>query len=214
MTLKAFSLVECAVPTYARASYHGINPVRARLVARAQDWRWSRTRAYLTGKDDGLTARRPIRDRFPRFADLFATEPDGEDSEAFACLRAAESIGRPLGDDRFLARIERVTKRILKPQRRGPKPRTGLAPPLPAIVNVALDTILLPLISVFEPPPSSSAPPRLVLQPRHDRLLQVRVYSNLEHFPFALLRLHICLHSELQRRERLRLRLKEINILV
>jgi putative transposase len=36
-------------------------------------------------------------------------------------LRAAESIGRPLGDDRFLARIERLTKRRLRPGKRGPK---------------------------------------------------------------------------------------------
>jgi hypothetical protein len=37
-------------------------------------------------------------------------------------LRAAESIGRPLGGDRFLARIERLTGRSLKPGKRGPKP--------------------------------------------------------------------------------------------
>jgi hypothetical protein len=32
-----------------------------------------------------------------------------------------ERIGRPLGDDRFLARIERRTGRDLKPGKRGPK---------------------------------------------------------------------------------------------
>ena len=101
--------------------YVSLNPVRARMVARAQDWRWSSTRAHLRGKDDGLTARAPIRERFPRFADLLATEPE---SDVFARLRAAESIGRPLGSDRFLAKIERLTKRRLKPGKRGPKPRT------------------------------------------------------------------------------------------
>jgi putative transposase len=100
--------------------YVSLNPVRARLVARAQDWRWSSTRAHLTGKDDGITARAPIRERFPDFADLIAAA----DAEAFARLRAAESIGRPLGDDRFLAKIERATKRRLKPHKRGPKART------------------------------------------------------------------------------------------
>ena len=100
--------------------YVSLNPVRARLVARAQDWRWSSTRAHLTGKDDGITARAPIRERFPDFADLIASA----DAEAFARLRAAESIGRPLGDDRFLAKIERTTKRSLKPRKRGPKPQT------------------------------------------------------------------------------------------
>jgi putative transposase len=36
-------------------------------------------------------------------------------------LRAAESVGRPLGDDRFLSRIERLTKRRLRPGKRGPR---------------------------------------------------------------------------------------------
>jgi putative transposase len=99
--------------------YVALNPVRARLVGRAQDWRWSSTRAHLRGRDDGLTALQPIKDRFPRFADLLAAELD---SELFERLRAAESIGRPLGSDRFLARLERRTGRTLKPARRGPKP--------------------------------------------------------------------------------------------
>jgi putative transposase len=99
--------------------YVALNPVRARLVGRAQDWRWSSTRAQLRGRDDGLTALQPIKDRFPRFADLLATEAD---PELFDRLRAAESIGRPLGSDRFLARLERRTGRTLKPAKRGPKP--------------------------------------------------------------------------------------------
>jgi putative transposase len=99
--------------------YVALNPVRARLVGRAQDWRWSSTRAHLRVRDDGLTALQPIKDRFPRFADLLATEAA---PEAFERLRAAESIGRPLGSDRFLARLERRTGRTLKPARRGPKP--------------------------------------------------------------------------------------------
>jgi putative transposase len=99
-----------------------LNPVRARLVERAQDWRWSSTRAHLRGKDDGLTALAPIRDRFPRFADLLgAAAPD---ADLFDRLRAAESVGRPLGDSGFLASVERATRRRLRPEKRGRKPRT------------------------------------------------------------------------------------------
>jgi putative transposase len=98
--------------------YVSLNPVRARLVERAQDWRWSSTRAHLRGRDDGLTALAPIKDRFPDFADLLA---GAAEADLFARLRAAESIGRPLGDNRFLARIERLTGRTLKPGKRGPK---------------------------------------------------------------------------------------------
>jgi putative transposase len=96
-----------------------LNPVRARLVQRAQDWRWSSTSAHLRGKDDGVTTLKPVRGRFPHFADLLASEPE---TDLFVPLRAAESIGRPLGDDRFLARLERRTGRALKPAKRGPKP--------------------------------------------------------------------------------------------
>ena len=102
--------------------YVSLNPVRARLVERARDWRWSSTRAHLTGKDDGITARAPIKERFPDFADLLADAPE---ADAFARLRAAESIGRPLGDDRFLARIERLTARRLRPGKARAKAEGG-----------------------------------------------------------------------------------------
>ncbi|WP_426441934.1 transposase [Bradyrhizobium genosp. P] len=97
--------------------YVSLNPVRARLAERAQDWRWSSTRAHLRGKDDGVTALKPIRDRFPNFAEPLGSEPEADMIER---LRAAESIGRPLGDDRFLARLQRLTGRVLKPGKRGP----------------------------------------------------------------------------------------------
>jgi putative transposase len=79
-----------------------------------------RARAHLSGKDDGVTAFAPAR---ARIADFAAFLVGAQDAVAVARLRAAESIGRPLGDARFLARIERLTKRRLRPGKRGPKPR-------------------------------------------------------------------------------------------
>jgi putative transposase len=102
--------------------YVSLNPVRARLVARARDWRWSSTRAHLSGKDDGITARTPVRDRFPDFAELLADAPTPDE---FARLRGAESIGRPLGDESFLAGLEKLAGRQLRPGKRGPKPQEG-----------------------------------------------------------------------------------------
>jgi putative transposase len=100
--------------------YVSLNPVRARLVKSATAWRWSSTRAHVDSKDDGMTARAPVRRRFRDFAALLDTEPE---DNLFARLRAAESIGRPLGSDDFLTRIERQTRRKLKPAKRGPKPK-------------------------------------------------------------------------------------------
>lgn len=100
--------------------YVSLNPVRARLVKRATAWRWSSTRAHVNHKDDGVTAHAPVRRRFRDFATLLDDEPE---NDLFVRLRQAESIGRPLGSDEFLTRIERQTGRTLKAAKRGPKPK-------------------------------------------------------------------------------------------
>ena len=99
--------------------YIALNPARARLVSDARDWRWSSLHAYLSGDDDGLTTTGPLLARYPNFAELIEKGPD---EALFRRLRKAESIGRPLGDESFLARMETLTRRTLKPAKRGPKP--------------------------------------------------------------------------------------------
>jgi putative transposase len=95
------------------------NPVRARLVKRSQDWRWSSARAYVKGIDDGLTTAGPVRDRYPDIAEMLKEKPEGD---AWTRLRESETIGRPLGEAAFVKRIERQTGRDLAPAKRGPKP--------------------------------------------------------------------------------------------
>ena len=103
--------------------YVSLNPVRARLVERARDWRWSSVRAHLGGRDDGVTALAPVCERYPDFANFLSEETD---AEMIARLRGAETIGRPLGNRKFLDMLERKTKRVLKPAKRGPKPRISI----------------------------------------------------------------------------------------
>jgi putative transposase len=62
--------------------YVSLNPVRARLVTRAEDWPWSSVRAHMNGADDGLVTVRPVLDRVPNFAELLyepqcSTREDG-----------------------------------------------------------------------------------------------------------------------------------------
>jgi putative transposase len=99
--------------------YVSLNPVRARLALRAQDWKWSSVRAHLGLGRDGLTDVRPARQRFARFADLIEGPADAEKTER---LRQGESIGRPVGSSEFLAKIEARVARTLRPRKRGPKP--------------------------------------------------------------------------------------------
>jgi putative transposase len=49
-------------------SYVSLNPVRARLGSRAQEWMWSSVRAHLAGVDDSLVSVRPVLDRWPTFS--------------------------------------------------------------------------------------------------------------------------------------------------
>jgi putative transposase len=105
--------------------YIALNPVRARLVADPRDWRWSSVHAHLAGTEDGVTTLAPARERYPDFAALIGSVPD---EAAFERLRRAESIGRPLGEDGFIARLEALTRRTLKPGKRGPKPSRAAEP--------------------------------------------------------------------------------------
>lgn len=100
----------------AAARYVSLNPVRARLVPRAQDWPWSSVRAHLAGKDDGLVQVAPLCERVKDFAAFLA--PRNADEEAFAAIRGAETTGRPLGTKDFVEGLERVLGR--KIARRAP----------------------------------------------------------------------------------------------
>jgi putative transposase len=95
-----------------------LNPVRARLVARAEDWAWSSARAHLAGRDDGLVRVAPLIERVGGFVDLIGLETD---ETPFAALRDAERTGRPLGSDDFVAELERLTGRRLRRRTPGRK---------------------------------------------------------------------------------------------
>lgn len=101
--------------------YVSLNPVRARLVERAEDWPWSSVRAHLANADDELVKVAPARDRYGDFAALLSASAD--DAQAWRALRQSETSGRPIGDAQWLAALEQRTGRKLQPQKRGPKPR-------------------------------------------------------------------------------------------
>lgn len=107
------------------ARYVALNPVRARLVKRPQDWPWSSLRAHLAGRDDGLVHVAPLLARLGRIDALVDVD---EDIQALARLRAAESTGRPLGSDAFVARLEQRLQRTLRPGKPGRRPASAHNP--------------------------------------------------------------------------------------
>ncbi|HEX8223564.1 MAG TPA: transposase [Allosphingosinicella sp.] len=101
------------------ARYVELNPVRAHLAARAEDWPWSSARAHLDGGADGLTDPAPLLERWPDWRAVLAAW--SEDKVATA-IRERERDGRPLGGDRFLERLGRMVGRPILPARRGRPP--------------------------------------------------------------------------------------------
>lgn len=102
------------------ARYVEMNPVRAGLAERPQDWPWSSASAHLAGRDDGLVTSAPLLSRAPDWPGLLgAALPQAE----YEAIRQGERTGRPLGADDFVKRLETDLGRPLGPRKRGPKPR-------------------------------------------------------------------------------------------
>ena len=99
--------------------YVELNPVRAGMVAKPEAWRWSSAKAHIKGKDDTLVHTKPllaiIKSSWRKFISV-----DVQESE-IALLRKHERTGRPMGDDAFIERLERLLDRPLKPKKPGPK---------------------------------------------------------------------------------------------
>jgi len=103
----------------AAVRYVSLNPVRARLVAAAQEWPWSSVRAHLAGADDELVEVRPVLEREADFAAVL----DQPGDEGFAALRRAEGSGRPVGAADFVAGLERLLGRPIACRAPGRRPR-------------------------------------------------------------------------------------------
>jgi putative transposase len=111
----------------AAVRYVLLNPVRARLVDQAVDWKWSSLHALLAPEmGDGLTTTGSVLSRYPDIAEMIAA---GEDEAMSRNLRRGETVGRPVGTAEFLARLEGKAGRVLAPGKRGRKVRGGIVAP-------------------------------------------------------------------------------------
>jgi len=100
--------------------YVSMNPVRARLVNRPEEWKWSSVRAHVSGVDDALVSVRPVLDRIPHLKDLLQAGLEDDYGE----LRRAEATGRPLGTPEFVNGLETVLGRKIARRAPGRKPAT------------------------------------------------------------------------------------------
>jgi len=115
----------------AAVRYVELNPIAAKLVPRAEDWRWSSARSHLTGKrgaDDPLTDVAALGRHVRNWRALLRTglaagdlAPDGE--AAAQDIEAHLRTGRPLAEAEWIAGHEAALGRPLAPRRPGRKAR-------------------------------------------------------------------------------------------
>jgi putative transposase len=91
------------------------NPVAAGLVQCAQDWPWSSAAAHLRARNDALVEVRPM---LSLVNDWAAYLSDAADNGIDPQISKHSRTGRPLGDERFVQTLERITGRVLS--RRSP----------------------------------------------------------------------------------------------
>ena len=104
---------------YHAVRYVSLNPVRAGLVERAQDWPWSSVGDHLACRDDRSFLSSPVLERYGDFQ-KFLAEPFDE-ANAYLAIRKGETSGRPAGSYDWILTLQERTGRKILPGKPGPK---------------------------------------------------------------------------------------------
>ncbi|TFG91371.1 MAG: transposase [Syntrophobacterales bacterium] len=94
---------------YAAVRYVELNPVRAELVANAQDYPWSSAKSHASGiADRVLSGRCFLEETIPNWKE-YLFEP--RDTEAQTSLIKSTRTGRPCGENDFVTQLENLLGR-------------------------------------------------------------------------------------------------------
>ncbi len=101
----------------AAARYVERNPVRAGIVGRAWDYKWSSARSHIGETDDPILAKTwPPKELLSQWQQLLRDDEGAGEVDEF---RRSTSVGSPVGSASFIRKIERALGRSLKRRRRG-----------------------------------------------------------------------------------------------
>lgn len=103
---------------YAAIRYVERNPVQARLVQYAEDYPYSSAKSHVFGLKDPFPTDCFLTQEIKDWSSFLA-EPDEEHDKT--CFEQHSSVGRPLGDETFIKKLEQRFGRVLARQRPGRK---------------------------------------------------------------------------------------------
>ncbi len=111
---------------WAALRYVERNPVRARMVRRAETYAWSSAAAHCGRRPDALLTQAPVwRDLLAAVADWSAWLAEGDEPEELAVLRRNVDKGLPCGSETFIDRLEAIADRPLRFRPIGRPRKTG-----------------------------------------------------------------------------------------
>jgi putative transposase len=99
-----------------------MNPVRAGLVMKPEEWPWSSASAHISRYDDTLVKASPLLEITGGTWKEFLTAAIRE--EEILEMRRHERTGHPLGSGSFSENLETMLGRILKPKKAGRRPKS------------------------------------------------------------------------------------------
>jgi putative transposase len=100
-------------------AYVELNPVKAKMVKHAWDYKWSSVHAHIAGEDtNGIIKTKGMLDLVGGNWKDYLIEAMNHESIEFDLH---EKTGRPLGTDRFIEKAEKLLNRELKKKKPGPK---------------------------------------------------------------------------------------------
>ncbi len=111
---------------WAAVRYVERNPVRAKLVARAEDFPWSSARSHCgLDRDPVLNVVSPLQRQFAGIADWSAWLRQGDVQDSLRVLRTHSDRSLPCGATDFVEALERVAGRPLRCRPRGRPPKSA-----------------------------------------------------------------------------------------
>lgn len=101
---------------YSAVRYVERNPVRAGIVEKAEDYKWSSAGFHVKNKKDSILKEFYLMEEIKDWGKYLLIE-----DKNIKLIRKHSYTGRPLGDEKFIKKLEKYTGRILMPKGAGRK---------------------------------------------------------------------------------------------